>query len=283
MTEIDFTNIQGDILQGLPKKTQVFLFYRFTDQGALRFRRRLHEIIPLIKTAEQVILDRSNIRAHKEAGNAQLLPVSAVNIAFSQAGLKVMDLDEQFEHEVDEPFDIGQLADAPFLNDLDTSEWEPAFNDPTKLVHLLIFIAGDSRDSVQAEVSQLEQKLSIAEDAEPALLEVLRLWGDVRPGDQAGHEHFGYLDGISNPSIEGVPPTPNSSPPFPRSFLLFGEGDPGPSWAVDGSFLVFRYLKQLVPEFDEFLERNALLIGYDGEDGAPVDLSPLKDDPSLAL
>lgn len=31
-----------------------------------------------------------------------------------------------------------------------------------------------------------------------------------------------------------------------------------PSWALDGSFLAFRDLKQLVPEFDAFLEANAL-------------------------
>lgn len=42
--------------------------------------------------------------------------------------------------------------------------------------------------------------------------------------------------------------------------LLGREGDDvkRPSWALDGSFLVFRYLKQLVPEFDAFLEVNAL-------------------------
>ncbi len=31
-----------------------------------------------------------------------------------------------------------------------------------------------------------------------------------------------------------------------------------PAWALDGSLLAFRYLKQLVPEFNAFLEANAL-------------------------
>ena len=31
-----------------------------------------------------------------------------------------------------------------------------------------------------------------------------------------------------------------------------------PSWAVDGSFLAFRYLFQLVPEFHTFLKRNPI-------------------------
>lgn len=44
--------------------------------------------------------------------------------------------------------------------------------------------------------------------------------------------------------------------------LLGREGDDvkRPSWALDGSLLAFRYLKQLVPEFDVFLQENALPI-----------------------
>lgn len=41
--------------------------------------------------------------------------------------------------------------------------------------------------------------------------------------------------------------------------LLGKEGDPvssRPSWAVEGSFLVFRQLSQLVPEFHDFLDQN---------------------------
>lgn len=32
------------------------------------------------------------------------------------------------------------------------------------------------------------------------------------------------------------------------------------AWATDGSFLAFRYLFQLVPEFNQFLEQNALSV-----------------------
>lgn len=70
-----------------------------------------------------------------------------------------------------------------------------------------------------------------------------------------------------------------------------------PSWAVDGSFLAFRYLQQLVPEFNRFLTENAPNVNDPTVDthellgarltgrwksGAPIQLTPLKDDPKLA-
>jgi len=135
--------------------------------------------------------------------------------------------------------------------------------------------------------------------------EVISLVGDVRPGKESGHEHFGFLDGISNPTVIGFdinpPPGPESVPP---GVLLLGHpGDPiatRPAWAVDGSFLALRYLFQTVPEFNTFLKNNpvtapglttspeeaseltgARIVGR-WKSGAPIDLAPFQDDPVLA-
>lgn len=86
---------------------------------------------------------------------------------------------------------------------------------------------------------------------------------------------FGYLDGVSNPAIvefdKDIPPGPA---PINAGHILLGEtGDslPRDPWMVDGSFLVFRYLFQKVPEFDDFLDRNALkLPGLTHKDGADL-------------
>lgn len=76
---------------------------------------------------------------------------------------------------------------------------------------------------------------------------------------------FGYLDGVSNPHIiefdkaKDIPPGPA---PINAGHILLGQkGDeiPRDPWMVDGSFLVFRYLFQKVLEFDDFLDRNALV------------------------
>jgi hypothetical protein len=74
---------------------------------------------------------------------------------------------------------------------------------------------------------------------------------------------FGYLDGISNPAVEGFQSPLPGQAVVPTGEILVGEnGDAGidnrPSWAKDGSFLVFRQLQQLVPEFNKFLTDNPI-------------------------
>lgn len=80
--------------------------------------------------------------------------------------------------------------------------------------------------------------------------------------------------------------------------ILLGRNDDAvPAWAKDGSFLAFRYLQQLVPEFNRFLAENAPQVNDPSVDtrellgarltgrwksGAPLVLTPLRDDPALA-
>ena len=71
---------------------------------------------------------------------------------------------------------------------------------------------------------------------------------------------FGFLDGISEPAVQGVDNKPNrGQETIHQGIVLLGrEGDTvqRPSWALDGSLLSFRYLSQLVPEFNKFLKDN---------------------------
>lgn len=73
------------------------------------------------------------------------------------------------------------------------------------------------------------------------------------------------MDGISQPGVEGFTTNPvNGQVVVPAGIILAGEdGDPTtdrPAWALDGSFLAFRQLEQLVPEFDAFLLNNAVFV-----------------------
>lgn len=78
-------------------------------------------------------------------------------------------------------------------------------------------------------------------------------------------DSFGFLDGISQPAVAGVDTKPNpGQETVPQGIILMGrDGDPvatRPAWALDGSLLAFRYLPQLVPEFDSFLKQFPLSV-----------------------
>jgi deferrochelatase/peroxidase EfeB len=115
------------------------------------------------------------------------------------------------------------------------------------------------------------------------------------------------LDGISNPVVNTFDTVINPGPaPVDPGVLITGHiGDPSQGqrvpWTTDGSFLAFRYLFQLVPEFNQFLTKNPLkkdgnnnpLTPEQGSEllgarmvgrwksGAPIDITPFKDDPAL--
>ena len=75
---------------------------------------------------------------------------------------------------------------------------------------------------------------------------------------------FGFNDGISNPALDGLSVgNPGDDTVDPGVVLLGRPGDnqPGtttpvqrPSWAKDGTFLAFRLLNQLVPEFNKYVD-----------------------------
>ncbi|KAJ7484509.1 Dyp peroxidase [Mycena latifolia] len=172
----------------------------------------------------------------------------------------------------DTAFTRGQAADNGTLGDPGTKNWVPQFLGSLKST------LGDS------------------------VTEIYTLQGEARPGKEEGHEHFGFLDGISNPAVTGFQTPLLGQAVVPTGEILVGEkGDSEigsrPAWAKDGSFLAFRQLKQLVPEFNKFLTDNPIrepgLTDKNGSDllgarmvgrwksGAPVFLSPRFDDPAL--
>ncbi|TFK38587.1 hypothetical protein BDQ12DRAFT_631188 [Crucibulum laeve] len=299
---LDSTNIQGDILSGLPKKTEIFYFFRITNDED--FRRRFRNFAPLVKSVDQVAKDRDEIQEHKRKDERlgtkpHLIPLVGVNIAFSHLGFKELKIDDT--KLIDTAFLRGQRLDAANLGDKGTGsgdnfvpDWEPAFKEE---IHGVILVAGDSHTSVNKQLWQIEEIFG------DSIYKVTAVRGDARPGDLSAHEHFGYLDGVSNPAIIGFDknPLPGPAPINPGNIIVGQEGDASKAdrapWMFDGSFLVFRYLFQKVPEFDDFVDKNALkvpgLTHKEGADllgarlvgrwksGAPIDLTPFQDDAEL--
>ncbi|KNZ82347.1 Peroxidase 1 [Termitomyces sp. J132] len=305
---LNLDNIQGDILSGLPKKTQTYFFFQITDVKL--FKIQLSHFIPQIETTSQVLKDRKAIEDHKKKGNKTLLKIVGVNIAFSHKGFVMLNIDDTTLTSTEPSFKQGQQQTAQKLGDKGAGnpfvpDWEPEF---LQDIHAVILISGDSHTTVDEKLDEVKKNFGIGGNQQnPASIkEVTTIRGDVRPGEESGHEHFGFLDGISNPAVIGFDKNPNPGPkPVRAGVLVTGhDGDPNtsprPTWAVDGSYLTFRYLFQQVPEFNKFLADNpvplpgltpkegsellgARLVGrWNRAVGAPIDLSPFQDDPELA-
>ncbi|QRV75636.1 Dyp-type peroxidase family [Ceratobasidium sp. AG-Ba] len=289
---VNVDNIQGDIIVGLPKKKEEFMFFNIIDQA--KFKAAMPSL--QVTSTGDVIRSRDAIAEAKKANPGTLIPLALLNIAFSQKGLDALGIKDDLGDRV---FSAGQLADAGNLRDEGTTidntfdpKWEQAFK--TRIDGVLI-VAGESWVSVNKKVDDTLKTFGTS------IRVIYNLKGSVRPGDQKGHEHFGWEDGISNPAVEGVvKPLPGQRVVRPGIIVTGKEGDTveRPAWGTDGSFLAFRQLNQLVPEFHDFLDKNPIIFpGLDRKQGsellgarlvgrwksgAPIQLSPLKDDPELA-
>ncbi|KAJ7255204.1 fungal peroxidase [Mycena rebaudengoi] len=278
--DLDLDDIQGDILIGMSKIRELFFFFGIAN--ATSFKSHLaSDILPLVTSTTELL-------------SVSTQPLTALNIAFSQTGLTALGVTQSLG---DLAFSNGQFVGASGLGDSDAAiaNWVPEFRG--RNIHGVILLASDTQANIDSTLASLKAALG------SSINEIYSLQGAARPGNQAGHEHFGYLDGISNPAVDNFTKTvkPGQGPPVAPGTLLLNEtGDSittRPTWAKDGSFLVFRQLAQLVPEFDKFVTDNAIvkpgLTVQQGADllgarmvgrwksGAPVALAPLADDPAL--
>ncbi|KAI0701290.1 hypothetical protein BC835DRAFT_236693 [Cytidiella melzeri] len=277
-TFLPIQNIQGDILVGMKKQIERFVFFHIND--ATSFKSALKTYAPANITSTATLLSPASEQ-----------PLAFVNIAFSQTGLTALGITDNLG---DTQFASGQFADAASLGD-DTAQWESAFKGTD--VHGVFLIGSDQTSYITSYTNDLNtifgSSYSVKYTQDSA----------ARPGSEAGHEHFGFLDGISNPAVIGFnnEPLPGQTLVLPGIILTGRLGDTTfrPSWAKDGSFLAFRKLKQLVPEFNKYTLDNAIqnsagtLTVQEGAEflgarmvgrwksGAPIDITPEVDNPTL--
>jgi Dyp-type peroxidase family len=288
---LNLREIQGDILIGLQKKWERFVFFSINDVAA--FKRVLRSTIaPRITTTELVHQRELLLQTRKMQGQTGLLPLVGVNIGFAQTGIQTLlpgvDL-------ADTSFVAGGRAQASAVGDPvdqngQPTTWAAQFLSAT--IHGVLLITGGTEAEVDAEWDTLRGFIGGT-----ATVTYDRT-GNIRPGAAAGHEHFGWQDGISQPGVNGLTtPFPGQQMVDPGLFVLgYPGGGPDPlplPWMRNGSFMVFRQLQQLVPEFDAFILSAANELGVDPvllgarlvgrwKSGAPLALTPSQDDLAIA-
>jgi Dyp-type peroxidase family len=324
---LELEDIQGIAVPGFfkPHQTLIGLRYDRAEKATEHFQRAVRTLS--VSDGAATLADR---KAHRK--NSNLIARPLVAIGFSYSGL--VGLTPSAARFASEAFKIGLVGRSRLLGDPQASDspgnptnW--VIGAPGAELDALVVIAGDDRESVDAAAAPIEKVFLDA----GAMTFVQK--GDVLPGDLEGHEHFGFDDGVSQPGIRGrassdpcdfITDRHVSEAEFP-AFALYGypgqtlvwpgefvfgyprtSPDPlmpglpeasNPPWMRNGSYLVYRRLRQDVGAFWRTMraetERLSQLPGFEQLDdtslaskfvgrwpsGAPLARTPDADNPDL--
>jgi Dyp-type peroxidase family len=304
---LDLDEIQGDVLIGMQKKAELFISFKIAD--AARFRSRAREYVAGRLTTTRTAQERDRqVYESRRQGARRTGDWLGFNLGFSKDGLTQLlgpdrpHLDLAFERGAQHSDTIAALNDPP------VSKWKAELR--SDRIDGVFLIAGPNPSFVKFHANTLRERFGTT------IKIVDSEMGEVRPGAQRGYEHFGFLDGISNPGVRGLtrPSNPIYRPDqglpgqdllWPGEFVfgypgqsLTHPGEPGPEpemaapWMRNGSYMVLRRLEQKVPEFWRFVREQAARLGMNPDllaarmvgrwkSGAPMELAPLRDDPRL--
>ncbi|KAA1129931.1 hypothetical protein PGTUg99_005055 [Puccinia graminis f. sp. tritici] len=269
---VNLSNVQGDIIIALQKRYEAFWFCTLkSDPGSIKgLRKKLKsDLLPLITTTQGVIDTQKVIADYqqnlKEGEDKKWLPITHVNLGFTFDGLEKLGLKaEEIPNGKNGVFSKGQPVDA--VDNLG----DPIKNS-TRFGRCWM---GTCRNLFFAEAMS---GLVISMDS----ISMAKIKGvNARPEDEKA--------GIVEPNVillGYTAATGNST-----------DLDPYQAWLKDGSFMAFRELRQLVPEFQSFCAETAKKfehLNISGEfiaariigrwkSGAPISLAPNEDNPELS-
>ena len=293
-TDPDLADVQNLVTSGYPRHL-VFrhLLLRITDPpAARRWLAGAAAAIPTAGWAERYV-DRVGGPADDslpdDPADRPAAPDAAVHLAISYAGLVRLGLPEAELAGFAGEFRAGMAGREPGLTPgRGISTWQPPFAIPGRPepdgqapmvagpgVHLLVMFSGTDDDALQAYLAA-HPELGPGERHGLQLLDTIEAGripadrpGRADAGDAAGksgfREHFGFVDGLSQPRIHGVTAGRRTAE-LPAGEVLLGyrdvDGDTAgaglPSTlARNGSYLVYRKLEQDVPAFRELTRQLA--------------------------
>ena len=283
MLELD--DIQHILLTRAPAMTGRYEFLSFSDSAGAR---------AWLSVIKDTVHSTAAMRATVDKD------MRWVTVAFTWKGLRVLGLDEASLSSFPEEFKQGMPARAEMLGDTGVNapgHWVGGLASPD-LHAIAILFARDDPERLRC-VGEHDKLVAACKGVK--VLSVLDL--NASPPFNYAHDHFGYRDRLSQPVIEGSgeEPTPGSGAPLKAGEFILGYPDefgvtainPQPKMlARNGSYMAYRRLEEHVGKFREFLRQHgdtpeeqeliaAKLMGR-WRSGAPLVLSPDKDDPALA-
>jgi Dyp-type peroxidase family len=277
---LELEDIQSGIIRARPSPyAAAYLMFRIDDGKAGR---------ELMRRAGSVVASAADPRS--PVGDAW------ATVALTFQGLRALGVPQDSLDSFAPEFQQGMAARASELRDTGESSpenWEKPLG--TSNVHVVLA-------ALAADVQRLHEVLDRARQSYEKLPGIELVWRQDCYALPNEKEPFGFKDGISHPAIEGSG-MPGSNPheqPFKAGEFVLGYRDetggfpPMPQPGVlgrNGTYAVVRKLRQRVAAFRQYLRSNssnpqeeellaAKMMGR-WRSGAPLALSPERDDPSL--
>ena len=219
-----------------------------------------------------------------------------ITVAFTYHGLEALGVPQDSLDSFSPEFRQGMAARAAELGDVGESSpehWENPLG--TADVHVALAV-------LSPDAARLEALAERARKAHEQLPGVEVIWRQDCYQLPTGRTSFGFKDGIGQPAVEGsgIPPSNPRERPIKAGEIILGYPDetgelpPMPTPEVlgrNGTYVVFRKLHTRVAAYRQYLhakaasrEEEALLgakmVGR-WQSGAPLALSPERDDPQL--
>lgn len=257
------SDLQGNILKGHGRRHTANIFVRIDAGKQAEAKAFISALGDSVITALQQLVAAQLHRTTGHGGN------DFVCALLTADGYRALGLDAALPR--DDAFRAG-MAGRP-LRDPEQSSWETVFRGD---LHLMILLAADGADL--ADTGPRDRLLSAWLERIDSTYGALTVVG-VDQGDQLhnddgnGIEHFGYVDGRSQPLMldedieRELPNGPQPgvwNPAIPLSQVLVS--DPGGAFEVScGSYFVYRKLEQNVRGFKERERQLSAAYGGIGE------------------
>ncbi len=300
MPDLDLDDIQGLILRGYRPMRRARHLLLGIDRGRA-FKAMLRDLATEDRDSGPFVTVAADWMNKPPVGEE---PVDCVNIGLTYSGLEALGLPKDSLVSFPEEFRAGAVKQADEVGDTDANgpeHWIEQLNpDNHADVHVVLSLFARTDHGLEALTSELRSRAA----RDGAARELLHWDAGALYEDEerAGYVHFGYRDGLSQPTIAGAPRAGILDPldPVPPGEFLLGHPSQRPHYIYpvptpaalgrNGSFAAFRIAEQDVRTFEEFLTarsdgtpegRELLAARLCGRwrNGVPLVMSPDSDSP----
>lgn len=281
---LDFDDIQHFLIHRSPALAARYEFLTFREPSAGRI---------WLRTMTEKVTTAAAVRSGQ-------LDARWVTVAVSWNGMRALGLDDLSLASFPKEFRQGMAARSEVLGLTGANDplyWRGGLASADLHAIVILF----ARDVPERERCRIEHGKFLSQCPGVEVLSSLDL--EAIPPFNYAHEHFGYRDRLSQPVIEGAgeEPIPGSGPALKAGEFFLGYPDeegliteaPKPeALSRNGSYLAYLMMEEHVGAFRDFLRKHgetqeeqelvaAKLMGR-WRSGAPLVLTPDKDDPKLA-